>query len=998
MRITFEERLFLIVLALTLGAALLLISAGQGTEYGQRPWQPGSVLHFVTRLINFDYAYPTPKGVTVKRLAAGAGTAVALIIAALMWCRRHSPTTGALPGTDVPVGEANVSEPPKRWRTTLSAVDAAQLAMLAYVVWSFLSATWSPWPEVALGESALLAIGVLWAVCIARALSRRAAMTGAVILVAALVVTASLGLWYFYERNPVQRLKFPIGNPLFFGACLLPGVLVAAHVAVGSVVTAAAQRRWRSLLWAPPAIAALVPTVWALRLTGARGALAGLAVGVWASVFLRLRRRWSWIAIVVAAGGLYAGYWYAHTKVNDLAGGRGATIRLRLYGWQYAWRLFLGSPAIGLGQGGYSLVADSLARPDAENDPAAFVGDRLVHAHNEWLESLADLGAIGITYLVLGYGVTLWACRQALHHRRGSVQEWCALGMMASLAALLAEEATDVGLRLPGLPVVWYTVLGLTWAMMRGEDRCCDRAVPFPRPVLWIGTGAAFAVAVILFTWSVYDWQGALAEARVPALMNEKRWTEAAEQAEAATVYRMAADEIPVSIGQKVLCYVDIAAFHLTALLNSADGRPLKDTEGTPLGNLLRQDLATGQSYMLAAHSEAMGLLRRVPTYPYVAGEVGRLLLYWAQVTREVGAPVNPQEAAGVRNEGRRLLLFEYRRNRLSVEAAVRCVAAWPDRPMDERLEWMCTALRGSSVPTGPPEYQATLTGLMNEQDFSAALDRRLQTARASAAAAGPSEWQDRFAPETFRIWAMALSRQSRWADAVRALEPAIRMYQQIRVAQPTMLPITLAEQAWYAFLATPDDPQEARRLAALAIREVPPIGAQEQLALPLRRSLILYCLAGGAEDEAASIAERILATDDHSAVMHQIGLAYVELAGQFVGTSPEARPKRLSIWLRRAAQLAPDSTTLCLLQAQFAFEAGRDDEVVRLFKKAESLGVDPERIEDMLSRALAARPESRPLADFARERGLTRPTSAPATSQAVGSSRPATASGPAAE
>jgi len=177
----------------------------------------------------------------------------------------------------------------------------------------------------------------------------------------------------------------------------------------------------------------------------------------------------------------------------------------------------------------------------------------------------------------------------------------------------------------------------------------------------------------------------------------------------------------------------------------------------------------------------------------------------------------------------------------------------------------------------------------------------------------------------------------------------------------------------------------------------VPPSGAQEQqLVVPLQRSQILYCLAGGAEEEAAALAERILSTDDRNAVMRQIGLAYAELAGQFVGMPPEVRPKRLPVWLQRAAQLAPDSTTLCLLQAQFAFEAGRDEELVRLLKKAESLGVDPERIEDMLRRALSARPQSRPLADFARERGLMEPTSAPATSQAAGSARPATA--PAAE
>jgi hypothetical protein len=1056
MRITFEERLLLIVLALTLGAAMLLISAGRGSEEGQVPWKPGSALHLVTRLLNFDYAFPTIRGVAVKRLAAGAGAAAAMFITALAWARRHGPRPAVLPEPAEPVADRPEPREPKRWKATLSAVDAAQLALLALVAWSFISAIWSPWSEVALGESALLAVGVVWAVCLGRGLSRRAATAGAGILIAALTVTAVIGLWYFYERNPYQRLKFPVGNPLFLGACLVPGALLAAHMAIGSLWTVISERRYRRLLWVPLAAAALVPLLWALRFTQARGALVGLGVGLWVGLFMVLGGRLAWpllatgfggilafwefgtggghdhgylrtvfghlwvftyshrwilCAAVVLAGvcvavlairsmawrrravlaalialyampgvGLYAGTRYFQTKINDLEGGRGATLRLRLYGSKYAWGQFLGRPALGLGQGGYSLVVDALSRADAENDPAAFVGERMVHAHNEWLETLADLGAVGIALVAVGYGVTFWACRQVIGRQGLSLQGWCAIGLVASVAAVMLEEATDVGLRMPGLPVVWYTVLGLAWAMMRSDEAPAGRAVPFARPVLWLGTGAAFAAAIVILVWTTQDWQGALAEGRVRPAMNEKRWADATAEAEAGAQHRLASDEITTSLGQKILCFCDIGAYHLTTLRASAQGRPLSETQGTPLGEVQRQDVAAARSYIVAAHNETGRLLTHVPSYPYVAGELGRLLLYWVQVAGEVGSMLTRTEAQEIQNEGRGLILAEYNRNPLNVEAALRCVAAWPDRPIDDRIEWLCTALRGCWVPTGPPEYRAIVAAIMNEEGFGAALERRVQAAQASAAATRWTDWQDRFAPETCRLWAMVLSFQGDWAQAAQAEEYAIRMYRLIRIPQPAMLPIAIAEKAWYVFESAPDHPEGARRLSALALSEIPPIGSREQLAEPIRRSLILYCLADGAESEAAPIVAELIADDDPEVVMHQMGLAYVELAAGFARVDARNRPDGFSLWVDRAMQLAPDSATLQLVLAQVAFENERDSDVVEAFKRAESLGIEPERIDEMLDRAVSRRPESKPLADYKRERQKARPTTATAT------------------
>ncbi len=985
MRISFEERLLLLVLGLTVTGAMLLISAGKGVEDGHQSWKPGSALHFITRLMNFDYAYPTPKGTSVKRLAAGVGSAAALVIAALMWARRHSPRAFVPPGRDAAwTAEVAPAPPPGRWYDMLSPAEGAQLAMLALVAWSFASTLWSVWPEVAVGESVLLAIGVIWAVCLGRALSRRAAMAGAVTLFVILVVTAALGIWYQHERNPVQRLKFPLGNPLFLAACMVPGVLIAAHVAVGSLLTVVRSGRMRHLGWFFVAVTGLVPLLWALRLTGARGAIAGVAAGLWMTLLLKLRGHWRWIAVAIAVVGLYSGYRYAQTRSAGFQGGRGATIRVRMYGAAYAWKQFLARPAGGHGQGGFVLAADSLSREDAENDPQAFVSERMVHAHNEWLETLADLGAVGIALVVVGYGVTFWACGHAHRERGAGVQEWCFLGLVASLAGLMVEEATDVALRMPGLPAVWYTVLGLVWAMTRSDEAPAHRARPFSRPVLWLGTGASFAIAITLFVCSLGDWTGALAEARVGLLLEQQRWQKAAQAAEAGSRGRLAADEIVDAAARRIHCHADIAEYHLRAIQALADAPPVRESDGTARAELQRQDIETMRTHTVAAHQETLQLLQRSPAYPYVAGRVGRLFLDVVQVETRLGGELTPDAAGRIQEEARALLLMEYHRNRFDTQAALQCVVACAAHPIDERVEWMCSAIRGFSVPGGPGEYRAVLAQLMEVPEFTPAAERRAQVAYESFKVNGPAMWRDPFAPEAMRLWAMICQLQRRGDNAVNAAAVAVELCRSVGNQYPMLLPMALAEQAEYAFRASPDSPEAACRIGREAIQAVPRIQGGELLAAVIRRSVILYHLANEQETEAFAMLKESIGPAEPADVQRQIGLAYTELSGQYILGEPGRRPKRFAVWMRRAGELAPDSRDLQFLRAELALEAGRDADAVAAFRKAEELGAPAEQLDQMLEQAVRSWPNSKMIAEYLEaRRAAQRPATAPASAPA---------------
>jgi O-antigen ligase len=89
----------------------------------------------------------------------------------------------------------------------------------------------------------------------------------------------------------------------------------------------------------------------------------------------------------------------------------------------------------------------------------------LVHAHNDFLEFLSELGGFGflllagVVFFLFGDAVRTWV------QRRNPEVKSLALGGIVSLAALLVHSLTDFNLQIPANAVVFTVVLALTSSM-----------------------------------------------------------------------------------------------------------------------------------------------------------------------------------------------------------------------------------------------------------------------------------------------------------------------------------------------------------------------------------------------------------------------------------------------------------------------------------------------------------------------------------------------------
>ncbi|NOT02341.1 MAG: O-antigen ligase family protein, partial [Phycisphaerales bacterium] len=414
-----------VVLVCLLGATLvgncLLTSGPMATIEGAKDWSEESVLRAIVHVLNLSYTQTTPLGVEIKTLAFGMGIAAAAIAAGVALIVRPPASDEVDPTDEIINAEGSAGTTTHRLgmaKRQLRPVPTAQAMLLLYLAWSFGSVMWSDAPELAVGGSMWLAMGVVWALVLGRGLGRSAAQAGALVLVGVCAVTGVVAIAYFGERNPVRRASYPIGNPLFLAACLLPGLILAvtqlAYVlrtlsgGAGPVGGSRAARGGVTgavvcgLLWA----AVIVVTAWTVRLTGSRSALVALGAGVVSVVILLTRGRVRTTAVVVTAVACVAGMWlYVVPQFSAPSStGRDASLRLRGYAWGYASELIEKSMMVGHGQGGFVRLGDGLVQEsDAQNDPIA-LDARLAHAHNEWLEVWVDLGLVGMMLLLASLG------------------------------------------------------------------------------------------------------------------------------------------------------------------------------------------------------------------------------------------------------------------------------------------------------------------------------------------------------------------------------------------------------------------------------------------------------------------------------------------------------------------------------------------------------------------------------------------------------------------
>jgi O-antigen ligase len=358
-------------------------------------------------------------------------------------------------------------------RVQLGALEVLTLVSLTgLLAWTGLSVLWSldvaqSVVEVQRGLVTLAGLAVLLL------FARRAAavavlggLAGACTL-ASLVAVAG---WASAGAPSGRGISEPVGYANALGLLAAMGLIVA----LGFVTRASARAGGRLLAGGA---AVLLGTT--LYLSASRGALAALGLGLGASLFLAGGRRravatsMAGVAVAAALVVLAAGIITPTRAPSDVpawktaaagdAGAASVSVEPRLRFWAVAWRSAGDAPLIGTGAG-------TFARRWLERRP---LPSPARNVHNLYLETLAELGIVGLALLLATLVAPLVAAARVRSHP-------LAPAAIGAYAAFLVHAGVDADWEMPVLPVAALMCGGALLIMGRPPD-VGRRVVPAAR-------------------------------------------------------------------------------------------------------------------------------------------------------------------------------------------------------------------------------------------------------------------------------------------------------------------------------------------------------------------------------------------------------------------------------------------------------------------------------------------------------------------------------------
>lgn len=306
------------------------------------------------------------------------------------------------------------------------------------------------------------------------------------------LLQAGIGIWQFGLRGTgpdhflvlgrFYRASGSFEQPNPYGGFINLSLLLAAGILLGLVAVAA--RRWREKrpgfslrqrrVWGPIALMGGLTGLLALALvfSWSRGAWLGFAAGTAVLLlFWPQQRRWGW-ALLLAAALLF---WFSlqlglipagiadrlvgFSQDLQLGDARGVDITdtnyavlERLAHWQAALDMARNDLWLGVGFGNYAAVYADYA---LINWP-----DALGHAHNYYLNLLAEVGFLGLLAYLILWGLIFWQTGQLLRQFNGA-ERGIALGLLAVWASLTVHHLVDK-LYVNNL----YLHLGVMWGLL----------------------------------------------------------------------------------------------------------------------------------------------------------------------------------------------------------------------------------------------------------------------------------------------------------------------------------------------------------------------------------------------------------------------------------------------------------------------------------------------------------------------------------------------------
>ncbi len=254
----------------------------------------------------------------------------------------------------------------------------------------------------------------------------------------------------------------------------------------------------RAVTWTAAAVGGglLLAALW---LTGTRSALlAGVVVAAGASVYAltRGRRRpltWrSAVAIVIACSMVVAvlglGFYMRTAALESASMARGS-FPVRLLMWRAALTTLTARPLFGMGIGQFPFRVTEF---DPNAALPANVGLSRFNAHNQFLETAAELGVIGGVLFVAMFAAILWRAWNAFRTSRDPALGGAIAGVMAFLITCLAGQPLLYNL----VAFPFWMVLGV---LLAAGDLAAEAACAQPTPAgrrLWRRVIAGFVIVL----------------------------------------------------------------------------------------------------------------------------------------------------------------------------------------------------------------------------------------------------------------------------------------------------------------------------------------------------------------------------------------------------------------------------------------------------------------------------------------------------------------------
>lgn len=205
-----------------------------------------------------------------------------------------------------------------------------------------------------------------------------------------------------------------------------------------------------------------------------RGGWIAAAAGLMMLVLFLLRTRgWRWAALGLLVVVIGTGQWLYSRSIEKRIteaqySGNNKEIRFRL--WSAAWQIWQKHPWVGAGPDHFDF------RYRQHRDPTNTAQGRPGRAHNDYVNTLADYGLVGLALALLPVGFGIWAVKRCWPHVQRSGSEFgekksnraaIVLGASTGLLALLVHSFFDFNLHIPSNAFLFATLLAVVMSHTR---------------------------------------------------------------------------------------------------------------------------------------------------------------------------------------------------------------------------------------------------------------------------------------------------------------------------------------------------------------------------------------------------------------------------------------------------------------------------------------------------------------------------------------------------